>query len=175
MIKDFPPIVIRPEQPDDAAAIHSVHRSAFSSELEAELVDELRAAGRLTISLVAIEQNELIGHIAFSPVSLPGSTGGLGLAPVAVSPSRQRRGIGIALVKQGLAECSRRGFPFAVVLGDPNYYQRFGFLPAARWQLVDEFGGGDAFQAIELQIGGIPSVGGLVRYAPEFSIFTGNS
>jgi putative acetyltransferase len=73
---------------------------------------------------------------------------------------------------EGLAKCRRLGVGFVVVLGDPAYYSRFGFQPAARWNLSDEFEGGDAFQAIELMPGAIPIGGGLVKYAPEFSIFT---
>jgi len=167
-------ITVRPERPDDAPAIRRVHEAAFPTTLEGRLVDALRDAGRLTVSLVAERDREVVGHVAFSPVTLdgaPGVTDGVGLAPVAVLPAHQRRGVGAQLVREGLAACAAAGF--VVVLGDPAYYGRFGFAPASRWGLRDEYGGGEAFQALELRSGGIPAGAGLVRYAPEFAAMEG--
>ena len=158
---------IRFEAPADTPAIRAVHVSAFPTAHEADIVDALRRNGRLTLSLVAVEQAEVVGHVAFSPVTLAGTTDGVGLAPVAVVPSFQRRGIAARLIRAGLDECTRRQHGFVVVLGDPRYYGRFGFTPARAWTLRDEYGGGDAFQALELRPGAIPAAGGLVRYAPE--------
>lgn len=160
---------IRPECPGDAAAIHAIHAASFPTTDEARLVDALRAAGRLCVSLVAVERAQIVGHVAFSPVSVPGTTDGVGLAPVAVLPGYRRRGVAAQLVREGLAACQRAGYGFVVVLGEPGYYRRFGFAPATRWGLHDEYGGGDAFQALELRPGAVPPCGGLARYAEEFA------
>src|SRR5687767_7703728 len=117
---------IRPERAGDLAAIRAVHESAFPTALEARLVDALRDAGRLVVSLVAEEADRIVGHVAFSPVTVAGSSAGLGLAPVAVSPDCQRRGTGGRLVTGGLAAAGASGAGFVVVLGDPGYYGRFG-------------------------------------------------
>lgn len=166
--------VIREEVPRDVGAVRELLQAAFPTPDEATLVDALRLSGRLTVSLVAVEGDEVVGHIAFSPVTVASSSGGLGLAPLAVLPDRQRRGIGSRLVEDGLAACRSLGVPFVVVLGDPNYYARFGFTPALRFGLGDEYGGGEAFQVLELVPKGIPADAGLVRYAPEFGIFSGD-
>ena len=159
----------RPETPADAAVIYSIHSSSFPSEAEARLVDALRAAGRLSVSIVAEQAGEVVGHVAFSPVTAAGATAGAGLGPVAVIERARRRGAGAQLVLAGLAACREAGFPWAVVLGDPSYYGRFGFRPATDFGLSDEYQGGAAFQAIELVDGGLPGGAGLVRYAPEFA------
>jgi putative acetyltransferase len=164
---------IRPEIPADVAAIGTIHGDAFGQPGEGKLVSALRAAGRLTISLVAEEAGRIVGHVAFSPVTMAGQTAGLGLAPLAVLPQFQRQGIGAALVRAGLAACERSGAGFVVVLGKPAYYGRFGFQRAANFVLEDEYSGGAAFQAIELMPGAIPAGGGLVRYAPEFALVAG--
>jgi len=162
-------VMIRAERPGDAAAIRSVHLAAFPSPAEGMLIDALRAAGHLTISRVAETRDGVAGHVAFSPVSVAaGARGGLGLGPIAVRPRDQRRGIGSRLVVDALAEARRAGARFIVVLGEPAFYARFGFAPAARWGLADEYGGGAAFQALELTPAAIPRGAGLVRYAPEF-------
>lgn len=161
---------IRRETSADQAAIREVHRRSFPSEAEGELVDALREARRLTISLVAEVEGAIVGHVAFSPVTA-GETMGLGLAPVAVLPDYRRRGIAAELIRAGLAEAARIGGGYAVVLGEPEYYGRFGFRPAAEWGLHDAYGGGDAFQALSFQPGAIPRGAGLVRYAPEFDRF----
>ncbi len=160
---------IRTEQDGDAAAIHAVHAEAFPTQDEARLVDSLRAAGNLDLSLVALVDEVVVGHVAFSPVTLRGERLGLGLAPVAVTSAHRRKGIADELIRMGLATCARRGHGFVVVLGDPEYYGRFGFLPASDWDLSDEYGGGAAFQAIELREGSIPVDGGLVQYTEQFA------
>ncbi|MBS0505082.1 MAG: N-acetyltransferase [Proteobacteria bacterium] len=132
---------IRDERPADAAAIRAVVTAAFataphSSGTEAAIVDALREAGALTLSLVAEEDGEVVGHIAFSPVMADGSEGGwYGLGPVSVRPDFQTKGIGQALVRVGLERLKESGAFGCVVLGDPAYYARFGFLndPALRY------------------------------------------
>jgi putative acetyltransferase len=162
-------IEIRGEEPGDEAAIGAVHEASFPSVLEARLVDALRASGQLRVSLVAANGDVVVGHIAFSPVTAPDTTAGVGLGPVAVLPEYRRLGIAARLIREGLAQCIRAGFGFVVLIGEPSYYHRFGFAPASAWGLHDEFGGGIAFQALELLPGAIPRTGGLVQYAPEFA------
>jgi putative acetyltransferase len=162
-------VTIRPEQAGDIPAIHSLNGECFPSDCEAQLVDLLRDAGRLTVSLVAIDGDDVVGHVAFSPVTADGYAAGAGLAPLAVAPSRRRRGIAEALVRAGLDAVSAQGFTWAVVLGEPAYYSRFGFLSAPQFGLSDEYGGGNAFQVMPLAAGGVPTGAGLVRYAPEFA------
>lgn len=166
---DAPPAIIRVERPGEAREVYAVHAASFPTESEARLVDALRAAGRLKLSLVATDRDRIAGHVGFSPVTVAGAAEGVGLAPVAVIPEYRRRGIAARLVREGLAACRTSGCGFVVVFGEPRYYARFGFTPASRWGLHDEYGGGDAFQALELRPGAIPSDGGVVRYAPEFN------
>ena len=165
-------IIVRPEQSSDEAAIRFVHESAFPTDAEGRLVNALRESRRLTISLVALSTDEVVGHVAFSPVTIVDSAGGLGLAPLAVLPAYQRQGIGGRLVREGLAAARAAGVGFVVVLGDPAYYGRFGFLPASRWGLSDEYGGGDAFQVLELRGGFITPGPAIVKYAADFAIFS---
>jgi GNAT superfamily N-acetyltransferase len=102
-------VIIRPEQAGDVAAIYAVHVSAFPTDAEARLVDALRAVGRLSVTLFVEDGGRIVGHVAFSPVSLAGAAGGLGLAPLAVIPDRQRTGIGGRLVREGLAVAAPAG------------------------------------------------------------------
>jgi putative acetyltransferase len=161
--------LVHPERPGDVAAIQAVHAASFPTELEARLVGLLRAAGRLPVSLVAEVGGAVVGHIAFSPVTVASGAAGAGLAPVAVAAPHRRRGIAAELVRMGLEACRTAGFGWAVVMGEPAYYSRFGFRPAAEFGLADEYGGGPAFQAIELLPGALPVGAGVVRYAPEFA------
>ncbi|AMV36471.1 GNAT family N-acetyltransferase [Planctomyces sp. SH-PL62] len=161
--------IIRPERPGDEPAIRAVVAAAFPTEAEARLVDLLREAGRLSVSLVAEVDGEVVGHVAFSPVTVGPGVIGAGLAPLAVRSANRGRGVGGMLIGEGLAACCTAGFGWAVVLGEPRYYARFGFRPAPGVGLADEYGGGDAFQVAELVPGALPVGAGLVRYAPEFA------
>ncbi len=147
-----------------------MHRAAFPTAAEARLVDALRERGELAISLVAEEAGEVVGHIAFSAVRVDErpTSSGLGLAPVAVLPGSQGRGVGASLVRAGLAAAGEKGWGWVVVLGDPAYYARFGFGPASVYGLSDSYEGGDAFQVLELAPGRLPREGGRVRYASAF-------
>jgi putative acetyltransferase len=128
-----PPAIIRDERPEEAAAIRSVIVAAFalvehSSQTEAAIVEALRAAGVLTVSLVAIEGGALVGYVAFSPVAIDGhDLGWFGLGPLAVRPDCQGRGIGVALVRAGLDRLRTTGAKGCVLVGEPGYYGRFGF------------------------------------------------
>ena len=157
------------ESPADISGIYAVHAESFPTTAEAELVSALRAAGQLSLSLVAVEGDQVVGHVAFSPISVDGAPLGLGLAPVAVRPDFRRRGVGARLIRHGLELCRQAATGLVVVLGDPMYYGRFGFEPARRLALSDEYDGGDAFQAIELVHGTVPATGGRVHYSPELA------
>jgi putative acetyltransferase len=125
---------IRFEQSEDLAAIRTLTFAAFenaphSTQTEAAIIDALRAAGALTISLVAVDAEVLVGHVAFSPVTINGEVSGwYGLGPVSVRPDRQRKGVGRALIQTGLDHLRAMNAQGCVVLGDPLYYGRFGFI-----------------------------------------------
>jgi putative acetyltransferase len=163
---------IREENTGDQQAIQRVNMLAFAGSNEADLVDTLCAAGAVTLSLVA-EQDGIVGHILFSPVTIEtpaGISAAVGLAPMAVWQEWQRRGIGSRLVREGLAELRRRGHGVVVVLGHPDYYPRFGFEPASRFGLRWEGQYPDeAFMVVELVPGALSEAGGIVRYRPEFA------
>jgi predicted N-acetyltransferase YhbS len=126
-------IKIREESPDDVAAISRVTAAAFlaarhTSHTEQFIVEALRQAGKLTVSRVATHNDEVVGHVAISPTAISGNeVGWFGLGPVSVLPSYQRRGIGSALIMDALLVLSSRGAAGCVVLGDPAFYERFGF------------------------------------------------
>jgi putative acetyltransferase len=163
---------VRRERPEDRAAIRQVNTLAFGRPDEANLVGALRGSGKAVLSLVAVEDERIVGHILFSPVTI--DTGdrilpALGLAPMAVVPDRQRCGIGSRLVTAGLAECRNAGYHCVVVLGHPTHYPRFGFVPASRHGIRSEFEVPDeAFMILAWGEGVLDGRGGLVRYQPEF-------
>jgi putative acetyltransferase len=163
---------VRTERPTDAGAVLLVHDAAFGRAAEGALVDALRAADQATVSLVAETDGRVVGHVLLSPVTVAGARPGdvLGLAPMAVLPAHQRRGIGGALVDAALATAHAGGRRAVVVLGHPAYYPRFGFVPASRFGLRCEYDApDDAFLALELRAGALAACRGLVRYRPEFA------
>ncbi|HJQ26168.1 MAG TPA: N-acetyltransferase [Blastocatellia bacterium] len=166
-------ILIRTEQPEDIAAIRRVNERAFDNPLEANLVDLLRERGKITLSLVAVHDAQVVGHILFSPVVIEAAAqpvAAVGLAPMAVLPEWQRQGVGSRLVRAGLDECRRLGHRAAVVLGHANYYPRFGFVPASRYHIGSEYDVPDeVFMAMELQPGALADCAGIARYQPEFN------
>jgi putative acetyltransferase len=163
---------IRPATSDDQAAIHRVHAAAFPTEAEALLVDRIIAAGHDELSLVAQLDGQIVGHLLFSPVTVEREgrviAEGLGVAPIAVLPDYQRRGIGRRLIEVGLETLAAIGCPFVVVLGHVEYYPRFGFSPAGARGLDNEYGAGDAFMVLEFEPSSLPAGGGLVKYGREF-------
>lgn len=126
-------IVIRDEVDADVDAISEITKAAFehhphSQQTEQFIIKALRAANALTISLVAIEREKVVGHIAFSPVTISdGSLGWYGLGPISVTPELQRQGIGKALMREGLSSLKALGAKGCVLVGDTGYYERFGF------------------------------------------------
>lgn len=164
-------MLIRTERDNDEAAIHRVNVSAFETPAEADLVDALREHAAPIISLVAEDGEAVVGHIMFSPVSLSShpALAVMGLAPVAVTPTHQRQGVGSALIRAGLERCKAIGCSAVVVLGHPAYYPRFGFLPASRFGLRCAYEVPDeAFMALELQPGALKGTSGLVHYHAAF-------
>lgn len=166
-------IDVRAEKLQDLEAIHTVIVAAFGRESEANLVDQLRGS-EATFSFVAVESEQIIGHIFFSPVSIEGACANdlpiLGLAPLAVLPNFQRRGIGALLIQHSLVELARLGFKAVVVLGHPDYYPRFGFTPAKKRGLRCEYAvPEEMFMLIELENGALTGCRGTVTYQPEFS------
>jgi putative acetyltransferase len=172
---------VRAEKPADLAAIRQVNVSAFGRKSEADLVDRLRGVA-LTFSFVAVESEQIVGHIFFSPVAIPqsGSSANaeesagdllfLGLAPVAVLSEYQRQGIGSLLVQYGLKECLRLGYKAVVVLGSPAYYSRFGFISAKEKGLGCDYPVPDeAFMVLELESGALEGRAGTVKYRSEFN------
>ena len=169
--------MIRPERPGDEAAIRAVEIAAFGRRAEADLVDRLRERGRHVLSLVALDEDRIVGHVLATRVEIepradaetPPARLVLGIGPVAVAPDRQRSGIGTKSTRAALAEARSRGAVAVVVLGHPAYYPRFGFVPARRFGLVCDYDAeGGAFFAQELVPGGLAGAAGRVRYDPEF-------
>lgn len=165
-------IVIRHEQAEDLAVIHQINEQAFGRPAEATLVDALRRNGKAVLSLVAEDNGRVVGHILFSPVVIDAADRqlhGVGLAPLAVSPERQNEGIGSRLVERGLQLCRDAGHPFVVVLGHPEYYPRFGFVPAHHFNIKSEYDVRDeAFMIAELRKGSLLGIAGTAKYALEF-------
>jgi putative acetyltransferase len=167
-------IPIRIERPQDAAQIHTVNERAFGRPTEADIVDQLRRACADCLSLVAEEDGGVVGYVLFSPavVEMPGlRVVGMGLAPLAVMPERQRQGIGSALARRGLQTLRERGCPFVVVLGHPDYYPRFGFERASAHGLMCQWAGvrDEAFMALILDARAIEGVSGVAAYRAEFN------
>ena len=165
-------VTIRKELPDDIGAIHALNEQAFGQPNEAVLVDALRQNGGLTLSLVAVQNGQVVGHIGFSPVTIepdPPDCQALGLAPMAVLPDYQNKDIGSKLVRAGLDECRIIGVDLVVVLGHPAYYPRFGFMPSQphgiRWEHEVP---AEAFMVMELRKGALAAVRGTVRFRKEF-------
>lgn len=164
-------ITIRNEVPNDVEQVREIVRAAFSTDAESRLVDALRANARAAISLVAVHEDHVLGHILFSPVSTspPSEARGIGLAPVAVKPNVQSQGIGSQLIHEGLRHCKTLGYDYCVVLGGPKYYCRFGFEKASNFDLMNEYGVDEEFMVIRFTE---RHVSGLVKYASEFAMFS---
>jgi putative acetyltransferase len=164
-------ITVRRETPADIDAVRRVETAAFGRVEEADLVDALRDAGDLLLSLVAELDGEVIGHIGFSPMTIesPGrSHASICLAPVAVVPERQKQGVGSRLIESGLAELRQMGVTGVILQGHPSYYPRFGFRPARLFDIHRE-DDRDSFMALELVLGAFDGVSGSAHFAPAFS------
>jgi putative acetyltransferase len=168
-------VIVRGENTEDSeerSVIHSINEVAFGSQDEADLVDKLRTEGVVLVSLVAEIQERLVGHILFSRMSIEttgGSVPAVALAPMAVLPRHQRRGIGGQLIRHGLNLLREQDEQIVIVVGHPNYYPRFGFSSRKALSLESPFPQ-DAFMAMELSRGALDGVQGRVRYAASFKI-----
>jgi len=164
--------LIRVEKENDRDAVFAVNASAFETPAEATLVDVLREHAQPVVALVAEENGNVVGHIMFSPVSLSENPDLklMGLAPMAVAPEHQRKGIGSALVRAGLEQCRQLGFVAVVVLGHPEYYPRFSFSPSSRFGIDSEYEvPEDVFMAIELVPDALNGKTGTAKFHYAFS------
>lgn len=164
-------IQVRRERPDDKESVREINRRAFETEVESGVVDRLRDSCESYLAFVAVEGEAVVGYILFTPVTLDGSElVGMGLAPMAVDPPFQNRGIGTLLVRHGLEHLRGSGCPFVVVLGHPAYYPRFGFEPASTRRVTCQWDGvpDEAFMIRVFDRSGFPEDGGTVRYRPAF-------
>jgi putative acetyltransferase len=167
-------IRIRPERPEDTVSIDEINISAFQGEDEAKLIKAIRGSDYFIpeLSLVAVKDDRIVGHILFSPITVESSgksVNALALAPMAVVPEYQNKGVGTELVKHGLAACNKLGYTIVIVVGHPEYYPRFGFKPATEYDLEAPFEvPDDAFLALELLPGALKNVRGRVKYSPAF-------
>ena len=167
-------MLIRQEKPEDINKIRSLNVLAFGQFLEAIIVDKLRANCAEVLSLVAVADEEIAGHILFSPVAIEGPHGiikGMGLAPMAVLPDRQRQGIGAQLIQRGIEELRKVSCPFIIVLGHHEYYNRFGFERASTYGITCQWEGipDEAFMILWLDKTMAGQVSGLAKYRDEFN------
>ena len=166
-------VTIRQEQPEDVAAVRRINELAFGQPAEAGIVDSIRAACPDAVSLVALDDDQVVGHVFFSPVSVSGETGivrGMGLAPMAVLAERQRQGIGSLLAREGIDAIRERKCPFIIVLGHPEYYPRFGFVPASQHGLSSQWEGvpDEAFMVLIFDKEAMTGISGVAKYRDEF-------
>jgi putative acetyltransferase len=167
-------MTIRIERPEDIPHVRTINERAFEQPAEANIVDKLRQACPDFLSLVAEDDNRPVGHIFFSPTVIenPGRrVEGMGLAPMAVLPEHQRRGMGSALVRRGLEILRQRNCPFVIVLGHPKFYPRFGFEIASKRGLASQWEGvpDEAFMVLILDDRNMEGVSGIARYRDEFN------
>lgn len=166
----MPELTIRDEAEVDDEAVRAVNRAAFARDDEADLVDRLRSAGLVICSRVATEAGRVVGHVLFSPVWIDTERGGVAvasLAPLAVLPGSQRRGIGSALVHSGVEACRADGWAAVVLIGHPDFYCQLGFARAPIAGLRNPYGRA-AFLGLELSPGALARLTGTVRYPRAF-------
>jgi putative acetyltransferase len=163
---------IRFETPQDYPVVYEVNQGAFGRRAEADLVEELRKAGQPTLSLVAEQDGQIVGHIFFSPVTVKSPAGdwrAMGLGPMAVRPAWQGQGIGSQLVRRGLQACLTAGWDVVVVLGHSEFYPRFGFKISRPLGITwANPAPEEAFMLAELQPGALGGRSGVVHYHPAF-------
>jgi putative acetyltransferase len=170
-------IDIRPEKAGDREeqkSIYDLHLRTFGRRVEPELVGKIRSSENFIpeLSLVAVNENKIAGHVIFSLISIKSKREEipvLALSVLCVLPEYQKRGIGTKLVGRGFEECQRLGHNFVIIVGLPSYYPRFGFVPASGYGLSPAFEVPDeAFMAVELTSGALNGISGTVQYPPEF-------
>ena len=164
--------LVRPETAGDFAGIRRVNESAFGTSEEADLVDSLRNDGDVLVSVVAVLDQQIVGHILFSRMSIDTKAAripAVALAPMAVAPSYQRQGIGGRLIARGLDDLRALSERIVIVVGHPTYYPRFGFSSERARSLEHPFAP-DAFMVLELSRDALDGVRGRVRYPPAFRL-----
>lgn len=170
-------ICIREEKPEDIEEIRKLNEKTFMQTFgpapEASLVDRLRENCPSILSQVAVQDDQVVGHIVFSPVKIEGdrTLDGMGLGPMAVLPEFQHRGIGSRLVQAGIEILKNQGSPFIIVLGHPEYYPRFGFELASHSGIRSQWEGvpDEAFMILILNENAISDIRGVARYSSEFN------
>jgi putative acetyltransferase len=166
-------MIVRAEKPDDIQKISAINLQAFETNAEANIVETLRNSGIPLISLVAEKGGEILGHILFSPVTLEGCDQSIsiaGLAPMAVLPKHQKKGIGSRLVEEGIRRCEEAGYDAVVVLGHPEYYPKFGFVPSVSYGIRSEYNVPDeVFMVKELKESALADCKGTVKYHKVFT------
>ena len=166
-------IISRCETPEDIESIREVNRPAFGGEDEARLVELLRDRGFARLSLVAILDDQVVGHILFGDLPIETHRGpihALSLAPLAVLPSYRRRGIGSMLAQKGFQTAEHSGHRIVIVLGHPAFYERFGFSAQLAKLLRSPYSGPN-LMALQREAGALDGVVGDVRYPPPFGMF----
>jgi len=162
---------IRSERTGDIPEIYQLNSKAFDRNCEAKLVNVLRDRGELAISLVALRDEIIVGHVAASPIKVDGTEVAIvGIGPLAVMESHRKQGIGASLMEAAIKELKNSCITAAVLLGNPEYYVRFGFLTASNFKLGNEYNATDAFMAMELQPKALAAISGVVQYSPAFSL-----
>jgi putative acetyltransferase len=165
-------MMIQKETSADVQEICRLNDVVFGGPVEGTIVDAIRDRCSDALSLVAVEEAQIVGHIFFSPVAILGMNGieAMGLGPMAVLPEYQRQGIGKALIKKGIQELEKAGCAVVVVLGHADYYPKFGFAPASQYGLKSQWEGipDDVFMARFLNNEKMGRIGGIVRYRKEF-------
>jgi putative acetyltransferase len=167
-----PAVLIREEQPGDRDQVRNVNEAAFGRSDEADLIDKLLMEGVVLLSLVAELDGQIAGHILFSRMTVEtaeGSVAAVALAPMAVLPEHQGRGVGSELVRRGLGQINDLGVRIVIVLGHEHYYSRFGFSTDKARHLASPFPP-DAFMALELYEGALAGIRGAVRYPAAFGL-----
>ncbi len=159
------------EKLGDRNGIRHINKIAFENGPEAAIVDKLRENCDIYISFVAVKEDNIVGYVLFTPVTLDNvDVIGMGLAPMAVLPSHQEQGIGSKLVRHGLEYLQKSGWPFVIVLGHPEYYPRFGFELASRYRIRSQWEDipDEAFMIVVNNPAVLPQAGGVARYRGEF-------
>ena len=162
-------VEIRPERPGEADAVERVHAMAFAQTDESRLVRRLSAEGYTVVSMVAIDGDNVVGHVLFSRLSVP-NLEAVSLAPIGVVTDRQGQGIGSELIRRGLEACTSLGADAAIVVGEPGYYTRFGFSLGVGEQFKCAWSG-PYFLALELRPGAVGSRTYAVEYPAPFQDF----
>lgn len=167
-------IEIREEKKEDYKAIREVNDKAFKQSQEGILVDKIRESGTEVLSLVAVSEGKVVGHIFFSMAKIenqPSLKKGMALAPMAVSPQHQNQSIGSMLIKEGIKRLKVKSVPYIIVLGHEDYYPRFGFEKASKYGIKCQWDGvpDEAFMIMILDEKVMENVHGVAKYRDEFN------